>query len=228
VIGKKNDPEVVGLLGHLPAKDCQVIGDTEAAQNVRIPLNQFLASITQTALSVKDTTQIVQVLRRRFPKLIEPRMDTIYYATTNRQQAVRPIATKTAASLVLGSATSSNFTRLTEVAGQVSCKKVRLVSEPDELCLAWLNGVNVLGLTASASAPEYLVQRLIDRLVRRRSIKVEKIPVTKRKIPFRIPLRRFPKLSQISISRSAIKPQKHQEDFYQNKSSFSNQELHLA
>ena len=81
VIGKKNHPEILGLLGHLPAMECQVIGDIEAAQNVQISINQPVAYVTQTTLSVEDTRQIVEVLRKRFPKLIEPRKETICYAT---------------------------------------------------------------------------------------------------------------------------------------------------
>ena len=217
VIGKKNHPEILGLLGYLPAKECQVIGDIEAAQNVQISMNQPVAYVTQTTLSVEDTGQIVKVLRKRFPKLIEPRKETICYATANRQKATRTIAAKTEAFLVLGSPTSSNSQRLTEVARQVGCEKVRLVPEPDELNLTWLNDVSILGLTAGASAPEYLVQKLIDRLAQRRSLIIEEIPVTEEKIHFRLPLERFPKTPQISVSRPSTKSQHRQESHHQNK-----------
>ncbi len=228
VIGKKNHPEILGLLGYLPAKECQVIGDIEAAKNVQISMNQPVAYVTQTTLSVEDTGQIVKVLRKRFPKLIEPRTETICYATANRQKATRAIAAKTEAFLVLGSPTSSNSSRLTEVARQVGCEKVRLVPEPDELNLRWLDDVSVLGLTAGASAPEYLVQQLIDRLAQSRSLVIEEVSVTEEKIHFRLPIKRFPKTSQISISRSPTKSQHRQEGLYRNKHIALSQELHLA
>ncbi len=228
VIGKKNHPEIIGLLGHLPTKDCQVIDDIETARNIQIPIHQSVAYVTQTTFSVEDTGQIVEVLRKRFPKLIEPRKETICYATTNRQQATRTIASGAEAFLVLGSPTSSNSTRLTEVARQVGCQRVRLVPEPDELNLAWLDDVNVLGLTAGASAPEYLVQRLLDRLALRRTLVIEEVPVTEEKIQFRLPLERFPQISKIPISRPSPKSQHSQADFRRNKSIALHQELHLA
>ena len=228
VIGKKNHPEVLGLLGHLPTEDCQVVGDTEAAQNVQLPLNQPVAYVTQTTLSVEDTKQIIGVLRKRFPNLIEPRKETICYATANRQQAVRAISSKTEAFLVLGSPTSSNSTRLTEVARQAGCERVRLVPEPDELNLNWLDDVNILGLTAGASAPEYLVQRLIERLAKRRTLVIEEVPVTEEKVQFRLPLERFPKIPQIPISRPSTKSQHSQTGFHRNRSVALSQEFHLA
>ena len=114
------------------------------------------------------------------------------------------------------------------MARQAGCERVRLVPEPDELNLNWLDDVNILGLTAGASAPEYLVQRLIERLAKRRTLVIEEVPVTEEKVQFRLPLERFPKIPQIPISRPSTKSQHSQAGFHQNRSIALRQEFHPA
>jgi 4-hydroxy-3-methylbut-2-enyl diphosphate reductase len=162
-IGHAGHPEVVGTFGQVPDGRMTLVETAADAETVAPADPENLAYLTQTTLSVDDTAQIVAVLERRFPAIKAPRADDICYATSNRQAAVKEIARRCEAVLVIGAPNSSNSVRLVEVAEREGAR-ARLVGRADELDLAWLDGVRTLGLTAGASAPEVLVRELVERL----------------------------------------------------------------
>lgn len=209
VIGKAAHPEVVGILGHLAKGRYRVIEDLAAARSLELPEGIPLAYVTQTTLSVEDTAQIVEALRQRFPQLAAPRSSTICYATTNRQKAVQAIAPQVEALLVLGSPTSSNSTRLTEVARRSGCAQVRLVPHPTELSPDWSSRLRSVGITAGASAPEYLVQQTLNHLSQFRQLCIEEVTVTEEQTQFHLPEGLFPKIQgPPAPSRLTVSPRK--------------------
>ena len=146
-----------------------------------------LAYITQTTLSVDDTADVIEALRRRFPSIAGPRSEDICYATTNRQDAVKAIAARCDAMLVIGAPNSSNSQRLVEVAVKRGCRDARLVQRASEIDWAWLSAVRCLGLTAGASAPEILVDEVIDACRERFDVTVDEVPVTQEHVIFKLP-----------------------------------------
>ncbi|MGH6963168.1 MAG: 4-hydroxy-3-methylbut-2-enyl diphosphate reductase [Phenylobacterium sp.] len=186
LIGHAGHPEVVGTMGQLPEGAVtliETVADAMAYQP-RDPAN--VAFATQTTLSVDDTAEIVGALRARFPEIAAPHKDDICYATTNRQEAVKSVAAKSDVLLVLGSANSSNSVRLAEV-GQRSGAQSYLIDDADALDLAWLAGASVVGVTAGASAPEVLVQGLIDRLSQSFDVTVEEVDAARETVTFKLP-----------------------------------------
>jgi 4-hydroxy-3-methylbut-2-enyl diphosphate reductase len=162
-IGHAGHPEVIGTFGQVPDGRMTLVETAAEAEAVAPPDPDNLAYLTQTTLSVDDTAEIVAILARRFPAIRAPRADDICYATSNRQAAVKEIARRCEAVLVIGAPNSSNSVRLVEVAEREGAR-ARLIGRATELDLAWLEGVRALGLTAGASAPEVLVRELVDRL----------------------------------------------------------------
>jgi 4-hydroxy-3-methylbut-2-enyl diphosphate reductase len=162
-IGHRGHPEVIGTLGQVPAGTMTLIETNRDAEAVMPQTPDDLAFLTQTTLSVDDTAQMVDTLRRRFPSIQNPRGEDICYATSNRQAAVKDIAARCDAILVLGAPNSSNSVRLVEVAERVGTR-ARLIESAQDLDFAWLEGVRTLGITAGASAPEILVRQLVDCL----------------------------------------------------------------
>jgi 4-hydroxy-3-methylbut-2-enyl diphosphate reductase len=146
-----------------------------------------LAYVTQTTLSVDDTKDIVAALRRRFPRMAEPRKDDICYATTNRQEAVKAIAHEAQLVLVIGAANSSNSVRLKEVAERSGAREAYLISSADDIDWAWFDNVDVLGLTAGASAPETLVQGVIAACRARFTVSVREVVTAQEDVVFRVP-----------------------------------------
>ena len=186
LIGHAGHPEVVGTMGQLPEGAVTLI-ETVAdalAYQPRDPAN--VAFATQTTLSMDDTAEIVAALRERFPQIAAPHKDDICYATTNRQEAVKALATHCDVLLVLGSANSSNSVRLAEV-GRRSGAASYLIDDADSLDLGWLAGASVVGVTAGASAPEVLVQGLIDRLSQRFAVTVEEVDAARETVTFKLP-----------------------------------------
>jgi 4-hydroxy-3-methylbut-2-enyl diphosphate reductase len=164
-VGHRGHPEVIGTLGQVPDGAMTLIETNEDAEAL-IPTDPAnLAFLTQTTLSVDDTAQVVATLRRRFPLIQAPRGEDICYATSNRQAAVKDIATQCDALLVIGAPNSSNSVRLVEVALRAG-RRAKLIESAADLDLAWLDGVRTLGISAGASAPELLVRELVDRLGR--------------------------------------------------------------
>jgi 4-hydroxy-3-methylbut-2-enyl diphosphate reductase len=160
LIGHEEHDETIGTLGEAPAA-IRLVGNTEEAEAVQVPDPDRVAYLTQTTLSLDDTREIVEVLRRRFPKMASPPKGDICYATQNRQDAVRAMAPHVDALLVLGAPNSSNSLRLCEVGRSLNVPSF-LIERAADIRPEWLAGVRVLGLTASASAPEILVREVVD------------------------------------------------------------------
>ena len=186
LIGHAGHPEVVGTMGQLPDGAVVLIETVADAQAFTPKDAANVAFVTQTTLSVDDTAEIVAALRARFPEIAAPHKEDICYATTNRQEAVKEVAARSQVLLVLGSANSSNSVRLAEV-GQRSGARAYLIDDADGLDLAWLAGVGVVGVTAGASAPEVLVQGVIDRLSQSFTVSVEEIDAERETVSFKLP-----------------------------------------
>jgi 4-hydroxy-3-methylbut-2-enyl diphosphate reductase len=186
LIGHAGHPEVVGTMGQLPDGAVALIETVADAQSFtpRDPAN--VAFVTQTTLSVDDTADIVAALRARFPEIAAPHKEDICYATTNRQEAVKSVAARSQVLLVLGSANSSNSVRLAEV-GRRAGAAAYLIDDADGLDLSWIVGAKVVGVTAGASAPEVLVQGVIEKLSRSFDVSVEEIDAERETVSFKLP-----------------------------------------
>jgi 4-hydroxy-3-methylbut-2-enyl diphosphate reductase len=187
MIGHSGHPEVEGTMGQLPPGAMTLVQDVSEAENVQPADPHRLAFITQTTLSVDDTADIVAVLRRRFPDIEGPKHEDICYATTNRQAAVKAIASDADLVLVIGSANSSNSQRLREVAERAGAPRAILLPRASALDWSMLEGVGTLGLTAGASAPEILVDEMLDRLRERYILTIDEKRVTQEDIVFKLP-----------------------------------------
>jgi 4-hydroxy-3-methylbut-2-enyl diphosphate reductase len=186
LIGHAGHPEVVGTMGQLP-DGAMILIETVADAQAFTPRDAAnVAFVTQTTLSVDDTAEIVAALRARFPEIAAPHKEDICYATTNRQEAVKAIAARSQVLLVLGSANSSNSVRLAEV-GQRSGARAYLIDDASALDLAWVEGARIVGVTAGASAPEVLVQGVIDKLAGRYEVSVEEIDTARETVTFKLP-----------------------------------------
>jgi 4-hydroxy-3-methylbut-2-en-1-yl diphosphate reductase len=187
LVGHAGHPEVIGTMGQLPPGAIVLVESAAQAEQVPASDPERLAYITQTTLSVDDAAEIVAVLRRRFPRIRGPRKDDICYATTNRQEAVKAIARRSDALLVIGAPNSSNSRRLVEVARRSGCAKATLIQRAAEIDWGWLDGVTCLGLTAGASAPERLVEEVVEALRRRYRLVIEQVSVTREDVVFKLP-----------------------------------------
>ena len=187
LIGHAGHPEVIGTMGQLPEDTMVLIETVEdvAAFTPRDPEN--LAFVTQTTLSVDDTAEIVAALQARFPAISAPHKEDICYATTNRQEAVKVMAERAELFLVIGAETSSNSKRLVEVAKRAGSNDARLVASAENVDWSWFDGVETLGLTAGASAPEDLVQGLIAACRARFDIRVEEVTTATESVVFKLP-----------------------------------------
>ncbi len=186
MIGHAGHPEVVGTMGQLPPGAVTLVQDADEAAAVQ-PAPGLLAFITQTTLSVDDTAEIVNVLRTRFPAIEGPKREDICYATTNRQAAVKAVAPDCDLVIVIGSPNSSNSLRLREVAERAGAKRAVLVPRARDLDWTVMDGVQTLGLTAGASAPEMLVQEMITHLAERYTLSIEERRVTEEDVIFKLP-----------------------------------------
>ncbi len=180
-------PEVIGTMGQLDEGTILLVESATDAEAVEVADPEQLAFITQTTLSVDDTAEIVEVLRRRFPKIRGPKKEDICYATTNRQQAVKAIAARCDAILVVGAPNSSNSQRLVEVARNLGCRTAMLVQRAADIDWAQIEGVRALGVTAGASAPEVLVEEVIAACRERYDVVLEEVIVTSENIQFKLP-----------------------------------------
>ncbi len=187
MIGHAGHPEVIGTMGQFAPGGILLVEDAAGARGVAVPDPSRVAYVTQTTLSVDDTAGIVAVLRERFPDIAAPPRETICYATSNRQAAVKVLARECDAILVLGAPNSSNSNRLVEVARAAGCPEVALVEHAGQVGSGWLDGVGVLGVTAAASAPEILVRDLVARLGSRRAVTVEERRVAEENVVFGLP-----------------------------------------
>ena len=187
MIGHEGHPETVGTMGQLPEGEVLLVETAEdvATLNVRDP--DRLAYITQTTLSVDDTAGIVAALKARFPNIAGPHKEDICYATTNRQEAVKAIAGKIDALLVIGAPNSSNSKRLVEVGRAAGCAYAQLVQRATEIDWRALDGITSVGITAGASAPEVLVNEVIDAFRARYDVAVEMVETAKENVHFKVP-----------------------------------------
>lgn len=187
LIGHRGHPEVVGTMGQLPDGAILLVESVEDAERIVPADGKNLAYITQTTLSIDDTAAIVATLQRRFPNIEGPRKQDICYATTNRQQAVKAIAGRCDTVLVIGATNSSNSLRLVEVATHAGASSAFLVQRADDLERMAFDGVATLGITAGASAPEILVDEVLDHLRRRFELTIEEVEVTREDVHFKLP-----------------------------------------
>ena len=187
LVGHAGHPEVIGTMGQLPAGSVTLVETLADAERFVPPSGVPLAYITQTTLSVDDTADIVGVLKRRFPDIAGPHKEDICYATTNRQDAIKRVAPQADLVLVIGSANSSNSRRLVEVASKAGAKRARLIENAGEIDWAELAGVNVVALSAGASAPEVLVTEVIKAFRARYDLTMQESVVTREDVEFRLP-----------------------------------------
>lgn len=185
-IGHKGHPEVIGTFGQVPDGVMTLVETAADAETVAVPDGVPLAFLSQTTLSVDDTAEMIGVLRRRFPQIEAPRSEDICYATSNRQAAVKAIAPKCQAMLVIGAPNSSNSLRLVEVAERQGVK-ARLIQRAAEIDFDWLDGIQALGITAGASAPEILVRELVDKLATRFAIREREVESVTEDMLFKLP-----------------------------------------
>jgi len=187
LIGHKNHPEVIGTMGQLPAGAITLIETTEDAEVVAVRDPSKLAFVTQTTLSVDDTRDVIAVLQKRFPEIKGPTREDICYATTNRQEAVKSIATDIDALVVVGAPNSSNSKRLVEVGVKNGCPAGFLVQRATDLDWSQLSGLKQIGLSAGASAPEVLVNEIIDAFRDHYDVTVEKVVLREENVSFKLP-----------------------------------------
>ena len=187
LIGHAGHPEVIGTMGQLPNGSIILVESVRDAESVEVKDPDKLAFITQTTLSVDDTAEMIEVLRRRFPKIHGPKKEDICYATTNRQQAVKAMAADCDALIVVGAQNSSNSQRLVEVARKEGCARAMLVQRAAAIDWAALEGIARLGITAGASAPEILVEEVIAGCRLRFDVTIQEITVTTENVQFKLP-----------------------------------------
>lgn len=187
LIGHAGHPEVIGTMGQLPEGAVKLV-ETVADAHAFTPRDpQAISFVTQTTLSVDDTAEIVAVLRARFPSIAGPHKEDICYATTNRQDAVKAIAPRAEAMLVIGAPNSSNSMRLVEVAERAGCRYAALVQRASEIDWAALGTPEIMGLTAGASAPDVLVDEVIAALRERFDVTLEEVTVSRESVQFKLP-----------------------------------------
>lgn len=187
MIGHTGHPEVIGTMGQLPKGAITLVETEDEARTLMPPNPDNLALVTQTTLSVDDTQGVIDILKSRFPTIALPYKEDICYATTNRQMAVKAIAEKCDLLLVIGSVTSSNSKRLVEVGDKAGADKAMLISSADSIDWDLIEAADTLGLSAGASAPEYLTDGVLAALRSRYDLTVEEVEVTKEKVIFRLP-----------------------------------------
>jgi 4-hydroxy-3-methylbut-2-enyl diphosphate reductase len=187
LIGHAGHPEVIGTMGQLPEGVMHLIETVEDAERFEPKDPDNIAFVTQTTLSVDDTAEIVAALQKRFPKIAAPHKEDICYATTNRQAAVKAIGEGADLVLVVGAPNSSNSVRLVEVAERAGAKAAHLVQKAEEIDWAWLDGVERLGVSAGASAPEELVEGLLSALARRYTLHIREVRVAEENVVFKLP-----------------------------------------
>ena len=187
LIGHSGHPEVVGTMGQLPDGAITLVETKQDVADLTPEDPENLAWITQTTLSIDDTQEIVEALKTRFPSIAGPHKDDICYATTNRQEAVKAVATDADALIVVGSPNSSNSQRLREVALRFGCKYAVLVQRASEIDWSKFDDVQTLGLTAGASAPEIVVEEIIEAFRARRNITIETIKTADETVTFNLP-----------------------------------------
>ena len=187
MIGHAGHPETLGTMGQLPEGEVVLVETVADVAGLRPRDPARLAFITQTTLSVDDTAEIVAALKGRFPGVVGPHKEDICYATTNRQEAVKAIAGRIDALLVIGAPNSSNSKRLVEVGRAAGCAYAQLVQRADEIDWRALDGIGAVGVTAGASAPEVLVNEVVDAFRARYDVALELVETVREHVEFKVP-----------------------------------------
>ena len=187
MIGHEGHPETVGTMGQLPTGEVLLVETVEDVASVTPRDPGKLAFVTQTTLSVDDTIDIVAALQARFPAIVGPHKEDICYATTNRQEAVKAMAPKCDAMLVVGAPNSSNSRRLVEVGARAGCAYAQLVQRATDIDWRALDGITSMGITAGASAPEVLINEVINAFRDRYDVSVEMVETAVENVEFKVP-----------------------------------------
>jgi len=187
LIGHKGHPEVIGTMGQIPENGITLVETIEDVKKIIFKKDEKLSFITQTTLSVDDTKEIIECLKKRFPKINEPKKEDICYATTNRQAAVKKIAKLCDMFFVIGSRNSSNSKRLVEVASKAGCNESELIHSESEIPLEKIGKCKTIGISSGASAPEIIVQDFIGKIKEKYEVQIEEIEIVKENVFFKIP-----------------------------------------
>ena len=187
MIGHEGHPETIGTMGQLPEGEVLLVETVEDVAKLKVRNPEKLAYVTQTTLSIDDTSDIVTELKSTFPSIVGPHKEDICYATTNRQVAVKEIAPKVEALLVVGAPNSSNSKRLVEVATKGGCAYAQLIQHAEEIDWRALKGVTSIGITAGASAPEVLIKGVMDAFEERFATTIEVVETAKENVSFNVP-----------------------------------------
>jgi len=187
LVGHAGHPEVEGTMGQLADGAVTLVETVADAKSFQPPDSERLAWITQTTLSIDDTADIIAVLMQRFPAIVGPHKDDICYATTNRQEAVKAVAPRVDRMIVVGAPNSSNSQRLREVAERAGCARAILIQRAADIVWDEFSGIRRLGLTAGASAPEALIEEVIDAFAARYDVKVELVRTAQEDVTFMLP-----------------------------------------
>ena len=187
LIGHQNHPEVIGTMGQLPHGSIDLIQNEDEAKKYETNNQNKISYVTQTTLSVDDTKDIINILKKKFPTIKEPMKEDICYATTNRQMAVKNIASKCDLFFVIGSRNSSNSVRLVEVAKKSGCPNSQLIHSQSEIPYDLIEKSNIIGISSGASAPEILVNDFIDSLKKRFTVNIDEVEAIKENVVFKIP-----------------------------------------
>ena len=187
LIGHKGHPEVIGTMGQIPENGITLVETIEDVKKIIFKKDEKLAFITQTTLSVDDTKEIIECLKKRFPQINEPKKEDICYATTNRQAAVKKIAKLCDMFFVIGSRNSSNSKRLVEVASKAGCNESELIHSESEIPLDKIGKCKTIGISSGASAPEIIVQDFISKIKEKYEVQIEEVEIVKENVFFKIP-----------------------------------------
>ena len=187
MIGHEGHPETIGTMGQLPEGGVLLVESTKDVENLIVRDPSKLAYVTQSTLSIDDTAEVVEALKTRFPTIVGPHKEDICYATSNRQAAVKEIAPEVDALLVIGAPNSSNSQRLVEVAKKAGCENSQMVQRAAEINWNSLMNIKSVGITAGASAPEILVNEVVDALKERFEIKTHLVETATESVNFKVP-----------------------------------------
>ena len=187
LIGHKGHPEVIGTMGQIPVDGITLVETTEDVEKIVFKKDEKLAFITQTTLSVDDTKEMIECLKKRFPQINEPKKEDICYATTNRQAAVKKIAKLCDMFFVIGSRNSSNSKRLVEVASKAGCNQSELIHSESDIPLDKIGKCKTIGISSGASAPEIIVQDFISKIKEKYEVQIEEVEIVKENVFFKIP-----------------------------------------
>ena len=187
LIGHKGHPEVIGTMGQIPVDGITLVETIEDVEKIVFKKDEKLAFITQTTLSVDDTKEIIECLKKKFPQINEPKKEDICYATTNRQAAVKKIAKLCDMFFVIGSRNSSNSKRLVEVASKAGCNQSELIHSESDIPLDIIGKCKTIGISSGASAPEIIVQDFISKIKEKYEVQIEEVEIVKENVFFKIP-----------------------------------------